>query len=186
MMLQPGRRAGLTWFGAALALALACGAALLAWQHGGAARGPSEQLGGAQAFGLSTAAGDSPNALAQMQADSGRFAEDRLAGMVRRLKKRMASLNDMREAWSSKVSEFKLDERRLLRDLGDSSRVIHRDKVDFEHFISSPGPVGAPGPMGAAGYPGVAGDPGPAGGMGFYGRSGGKGPTGAMGAAGRC
>ena len=104
MMLQPGRRAGLTWFGAALALALACGAALLAWQHGGAARGPSEQLGGAQAFGLSTAAGDSPNALAQMQADSGRFAEDRLAGMVRRLKKRMASLNDMRHSqamWSA-------------------------------------------------------------------------------------
>ena len=114
------------------------------------------------------------------------MAEDRLAGMVRKLKKRLASLNDMREAWGSKVTNFKLDESRLLRDLGDSSRVVHRDKVDFEHFISSPGPAGAPGPMGAPGQPGIDGYAGPAGEMGFYGDEGSRGPMGAMGAAGRC
>ena len=55
----------------------------------------------------------------QMQSE--KVTEDKLAGMVRSLKRRIASLNDMRQAWGAKVGAFKMDERHLLRDLSDRS-----------------------------------------------------------------
>lgn len=125
---------------------------------------------------------DSPNALAQMQSD--RVAEDKLSGMVRLLKRRLESLNDLRKSWGSKVSNFKLDQRRLLRDLSDRRAQITRDQSDFASFISSPGPAGPRG-QGRARPPGIDGYPGPQGEMGFYGDNGSRGPMGPMGAAGR-
>ncbi len=40
----------------------------------------------------------------------------------RKLKKRLESLNDLRNSWGSKVLNFKLDQLKLLRDLSDSHR----------------------------------------------------------------
>jgi len=136
-----------------------------------------------EAVGCAQPPCNSPDALAQIQTD--RVAEDKLAGMVRVLKRRLASLSDMRQAWSFKVGNFKKDERQLLHDLQHTRTKIKRDKVDFEKFIVVPGPRGRRGPMGMSGPAGRNGYMGSAGQMGFYGEEGNRGPMGNMGRGGR-
>ena len=124
-----------------------------------------------------------PNSMPLLPSDTA--AQEKLASMVRTLKKRLDSLSDLSRDWEDEVDNFRKDEQHLLRDIEEKSAKIHRDQLDYGNFIRTPGPLGERGEVGPPGPPGADGYQGPEGQMGWYGSIGNRGPIGPMGSAGR-